>query len=838
MGIISSIKKRIFRKKAPAKPVSQKKYLAASQTTQPSTTSSADQGQQSSLSNITQSASGGGGGGSSGGGSSASSYLSASKYGSPEYKKNISEAESTKLPSGKIQPSISATDFRATALKNIGQPSTPPLTRLERIRNVPGRVKTTIKEGVGYGNYGLIGSELGTAFGLWDKSHGKPKAEEKIPTLPYQEKGTIDTSSWKGDKGKTYGDVQMEAIAVTGGSPSNWYEKKIVGDITTDLQSQIDAGKITVEEAETQFTEQLEKKTSSPDYQMYQASRGVAAEDLSIKPFKLTTVTQPATAIGLFAASPVVGGAIFGAGLISSGVPDLGKGTLGKDLTFSERGKLLGTGTLKTGLGLNLFGTSLGSIGKGAVDVEREAFGIDKLSKDAKFNWGLRTKLNKITIDKFTAESKTGSTSKLFDVKVTSRQVGKKVVSTIEGTETSKFFSFATGKGTSTVTSFRGVASGKKLFEPTKEGWISYFGGGKTQQISQVSFRDLEKNFLTGKISKPKYTLGLDSKQAESFQFIGVGKEDTKRKLFGFISGDKPTMTIDYVEGQGLKLTGVDLPVTDVGLLKISDLTVKKAGSSSFGSVATSGRKSSTGFLSSLTTTAPPIVIPPTKIIKSMITKPLTTSTSPATTVIGRGGSAYAGLGMYERTGGGLEVGGLGNIKLDLNLKDLTKQSSLNKLFQFQPLKQDTSTKTITIPNTKTILRSQTKGRQKVIPITAQTQPTAQRSKTITSLGFVTPKIKIPHGMGRGGFTPGFGVAILKFNLYGSKSKPRRKKGRGYKPPFRIPSLAAIGLDIRSKKKGIVESSGFTIRPILTGKTKRKKTKKRVTKRKAKGGKK
>lgn len=100
-----------------------------------------------------------------------------------------------------------------------------------------------------------------------------------------------------------------------------------------------------------------------------------------------------------------------------------------------------------------------------------------------------------------------------------------------------------------------------------------------------------------------------------------------------------------------------------------------------------------------------------------------------------------------------------------------------------------------------------------------------QRIQQKSKFGFpVIPKIPKPIGFGGFAIPIGFG---LKF------SKSRGRKGFGFKlkSPVRSPSLFAIGRGIKSRRKGTLESSAVTIRPILiggkkSGKKKKKKKKK------------
>lgn len=140
-------------------------------------------------------------------------------------------------------------------------------------------------------------------------------------------------------------------------------------------------------------------------------------------------------------------------------------------------------------------------------------------------------------------------------------------------------------------------------------------------------------------------------------------------------------------------------------------------------------------------------------------------------------------------------------------------------------------TRLIETPGTPQATATETRTRQGQPLIQAPRLSVVPIPETVKEVARPTPSTPfIPSGT----FVPVGGW----FDFSGSPKPPRSRSRRGRttrtRSPFRLPSLAATGLNIRSRRRGLVESSALTLRPILIGGGKRGRKKTRVRKKKKK----
>jgi len=334
--------------------------------------------------------------------------------------------------------------------------------------------------------------------------------------------------------------------------------KDISKELVAELQPQVTEGTLTVEEAEKQFETKFEERFQEkiPDLEKgisFRESVGRAGKPvIDVKP------VAELTAIGAGSLSPV-GAAVIGASFVAEGIPNIGKGILGEDLTFKERAIELGTGGVEVGFGLAGIGISR----TGLLRQERAAQ-LDFLSSQVKLERGARFEFGEGGVDILKGgASIEGASIQTEVIAPFIRRGGTTEVIGGKGTSTIKFQDFFTGD-TKLLTQKFGVA-GDVI--PTNLKGFGFQGAEKFKGFAG----DIEltkQSQLEARIIRTKKGLKVDTSlqsfefNVERFPVSGIGARE--KDIILSISG-KPTTVIstqkDIADVQVLQKTfGTGIP--------------------------------------------------------------------------------------------------------------------------------------------------------------------------------------------------------------------------------------------------------------------------------------
>jgi len=464
---------------------------------------------------------------------------------------------------------------------------------------------------------------------------------KEFPLLPYQTKGTIVTDQ----PILTYGEVaEREKLAVGGYDPAEFrlqdiakkisvsYETKL-GEEVEALQPFISEGKISYEAGvealklkgeSFQPLMQKEYEIKADKYLMERSLGTSFKTDVEFAP--LLPLKVGATIGGLIVA-PVPVGTYLGISGAKETYLGFGKGILGEDLTWKERGLAFGRG----GLGLVSVGiggkVSFGAIEKGIVAGELKELSQQPIKFEA-----LKFKSPKFDYDIVYGKQTLGGlkTEYILKGKTFVKDTGGFIMPTGEGqaiTSGTLGWNILSGRMGTQITSLKGFEVGAKglSFQLGKTG--KYFGTlGKGVMIPKTSIGALwtEK---TGLWRMPKrFAKSLELGGEAKIDYYGGVAKKVKDDLFYIRSGKIKEWTIDVYPKTGKIKQAIDINLRDVGRLKVIDIS--KFDKSGVRFITTTGKKSSKQYLKSLYQPS----FGATTISKQIIKQIAPTTTSPVIT--------------------------------------------------------------------------------------------------------------------------------------------------------------------------------------------------------------
>jgi len=674
--------------------------------------------------------------------------------------------------------------------------------------------------------------------------------------------------------------------------------ENISEELGSKYQGEVDSGKMSVDEATEKYEAEYEKEVGKIDMKQFQGSERLRksvsfGESPTFNPKR----TSELVGIGALSLTPT-GQAMIGTSFVAGGIPKIGKGSLGSDLTTGERAKLIGLGGAEVSLGLVGGGLGIRSAERQAdklliqeiISEEGTISGKELLRADTGSLFKTTSTKSLGTEAKITTELTTPVFKTIRQPIIERTEFGQEVI--IEpggdlysitggrGITKSKIWSIEKGKfieGESTFSfqapNIKTSPTVREVFGKdriTKEGFEG--GGGNlflTKETSKTftttpgkpsvefNIRGMRENFKsalgtkstpevrniikeTSKVSPETFKIGefggsFKRYNTEFGNIVGVKGGDITssvypRKRMGQFIFEKQPLTKVKVKERGF-INLLESP-GESGVQFLSPTKIKKTPlSKTFEQTQTTKQtfKPTTKFTSPKVTPGgiSPKVEP--KIIQTpKIFSPSTIYPSASIGLINdipvnMGNIGSSNIGKLR--GGTINANQVGESTLDLSNIRLSSTQGLS--FRSNEKQRD---KILLRAPSKLTSSSRTQQSEKVVQSLKSKQAQGIKMKS-TSL-ILPPSIKPPSptpivpkpGFG---FTPSFRLPSIKKSKILSKRKGRSKIRRSIK---RSPSLFAIGRGIKSTKKGFIESSGITIRPIL------KKSKKK--KKKVKGGKK
>jgi hypothetical protein len=319
------------------------------------------------------------------------------------------------------------------------------------------------------------------------------------------------------------------------------------------LQTQIYAGTISMEKAQ----EQLEKKRTLIEKEYTKKlGKGLAPITTTGKELQKAGpgLVKMGGIVGLSATGPV-GATVISGAFMSGLYKGYGKGILGKDVKWYERGKELGVGTLYGGIGLVGFTGALGQIRKEILAEEVKQL----TSKDfPRVSFGYREKLGKGMMKDVTFSYKKYGDARLFEkTGVISKRIrgdyygimggGKSYIMTTE---------MGTGKQILLGAGGRVRALGRVI--PTAKGWTPSVIYGKT---------GLDWKLFVKEGRKMKYSVDIymGGRPTEEFLVGGIAKKSGKYVF----TGAGPIKKILIFP----KRYGYQFKLEDIGVLRVTEPT-------------------------------------------------------------------------------------------------------------------------------------------------------------------------------------------------------------------------------------------------------------------------
>ena len=664
-----------------------------------------------------------------------------------------------------------------------------------------------------------------SGFGILDVGVGKTKGDTGLSQLPFETRGTenIYRVSPKNIK-----QIQTQNIISTGNLPPEVVLGKKAEFYAKDLQQQVNTGKLTVEEANILLGEKVKSYSTSTDFNAFLGAYGskTAIGDVSQRT-KLSDYTIPVGYVASSVIAPNVAGVVLGGDLIGKSTQSFGKGFLNKDLTTFQKVKEIGKGGVYAGLGLSSFGFVSQNLNL-ARNVDRQAL-RDIESASFKIDWktSYRIKTKTGYTDYIKATKRSGTNKLDVELYSTSKIGGKSSRGT--GAQTLRFDSFETGQRTFTTQGFNFKVN-KPITIPKGDKDIFTYGvgTGKFSLTKQLSYKENPLKQIYGdrvgvlKTNLPKsYELPINFKQfdrnIQKFSYGGGVAEGKKAVIF---SSGKPNIAVlskNEIRSVVVTPKGTGFPTE----FNVAEYGLKGFGYSKdiYGSLRIINLKTPTGTrivsggtktivgkggsnliqnlkLSSMVQSPTAISYPSlTKSVSSSLTKSVVKPTNILAGVIPA--SAYAGLGMYERTESiGMVMPRQSNV-LETNYKFSERQPQIysqgtsvlqqdkqkTKLILSSVVSQGSSTKTNQrnmigqIQPQKTRTKQKTKQILKQVSINLPRMPrqpkpprTPRIQKPPVGFAFKFPKYKMPKQSK--GLYPVLGRRFGKFKVVGvGKSK-------------------------------------------------------------------
>lgn len=801
---------------------------------------------------------GGGTGRSSSGGSSSSSssYFDIRKgttTGTEASEQIASELKSTTSSSGKISPSGSG-----YGSSNLGSGQIAPSENLYSSQIQPNQVSPA---GSVLNRASVIGTTISPPRQTYSKSLFQQAGREffqgdiitSFRTLGSPLNSNQQTGNVKFNYGTNYGTIQRGGFEVKGSGmkttttgfqllteeaiafperylPSEYRFQvdieKVSGEIALPIQEKINTGQLSLEEGQKQFEKQFNEAVKKIDTGKYSSSDIFRSKVESAQQTSKTgEILGQSAGIGILSLTPT-GQAIIGSSFVKQGTPKITKGLSGSDLTFKERGVLVGTGAFESGLGIAGGGFAV----KGA---ERAAdrLLVKELTEKQGASIGKRVYASdNLDVFKTTSFKNFGKEASIKTELVTPIYKSTKP-SVVSLTESGQPMVLEKGEDIFSITGGKGVTK-TKIFSVEKGAFIetkSNFGfqsfplqKGSAENVfgrTRILSREGEEGFIGNIIVTPKGTnafkinkVGGSSRIVENdFGKFAITKGGEVEKGLTFSKNLKGVKGIKIKKSYPLK----KVKVQEKGIIKLSGISEESGIKILQPSKIKKTPLSATFQKQSLIT---PVGIAP-RIEKSLI-KQTPKIKAPTITALTKGGTKLMTSSKTKS---------LTPILPKEKLTYTSKSSSLSApaispvLLTNQKSRTNLRSLSRTIPSIKTSLATNQKNLQKakVIPAVKQRQNQKQVIKTPSPLipfkNKLNPRISTPRNIP-------FKVPVFKINLPSTKAGSSLfKSTRKSKAPSRTPSLLAIGRRIKSTTKGIGESSGLTIRPILINKRKKKK---------------
>ena len=592
-------------------------------------------------------------------------------------------------------------------------------------------------------------------------------------------------------------------------------QESISKDLSIELSNKITSGELSLPQAEEEFKTRFESEASKIDVSKFKES-SIFSANVSKAGGYYFDVERGGELLATAGLSLTPSGALLvGTSFISEGVPNIGKGLLGSDLSLKERGKLLGAGSLQVGLGLagGGFGIKLGErqadrllvselVGQEGVLSGKEIFrsgggslfettSIKSLGKEARSQTDLLTPVFRNVKRDITKRNE-------FGIPVITEKGGEYFsIAGGRGTTKTKIFSIEKGEFIESTSSFGFSAPNIKQSEITRG-----LFGDKTI-ISRVG----EKGFTGDLFVIPK---GSDIFSKAKFGGTSQKFKFGDQSLIGVKGGELKLFSFSKKYSGGLKVIGdpkTRIKVRERGFIQPFKGIGEETSSLLFTGEGTKTPLSKT-FQKETQQLTPVGLAPP---IENVFTQSY--SSFKPSSILPTGGAGLKTTQKAETSQVNIripsfkesQVGRIqqSNISKSLSsniLSNLLKSrsSSLNKLASLNALSQSSGQKSKLVSGLKQ--KSQ--------------QIQKQKSSGLFAPSFGTPSAFSSFGGGRSFKFPAFFIPSRPKTMWGGKKRVTRKRS----PPPRTPSLFAIGRGIKSSSRGSLETSGLTIRPIIFSK--------------------
>lgn len=612
--------------------------------------------------------------------------------------------------------------------------------------------------------------------------------------------------------------------------------------ISKQIIPQIESGKITFEEGKSQFQKEYEKQISPIVESRAGREKGEISSGLGKK-------IEFGTKLGGYVLASLTpqGRLIVGGISAGSGSSNIIKGLTSTGRPIKERGFDIGIGIVEAGIGVSLAGSASKQLEKqiyniGAKRFAEQPFNINKGFRFEETKQGTDvlklSKTGKGYFGNFKEEINIISPYKLVE--------GEKIKFAGIGGRKFTYSEFETGKEfiTKQAVTIKGFAEPKGIpltgSSTELKSFKGYIGSGeiefKSQLKSIVKNNKVLKQFKTDNfLPKERFTLiggGRRYKELTAFKPSSnkailqteFGQNIVEREfLQSYTASPKGLITTEklYRGKRGINLIEVKPAIVSgkksasgtLEVIKVPDSIsieynkVSEGFGKDFGvSYSGSGRKSATGILKSIQETGTKQIYKqtfksptPTFKVAEVISKPILQSQKQNIITSGLKASLISGTNLI--------------------------QSSKYKQLPAVTFGQREIAKTRTIAGTLPIYSTGSKS--KLSQLSIQLPQEISKTKQVT----IPQEIITP--IGERGFTPrgsfklgtGFAFPPIKFGFGGTKGRKRSI----FRTPSRVlrkPSLVAIGLNIRSPRKGKAEFSSLTVRPILRSLFRKKKRRK------------